>query len=212
MFNYPVYCINVKENTTRFNNMSRRIPSIIRWNATTPNSLEFNNYIKKNNMTDVELACAISHYTLWKHLVDNNIEMALILEDDIIFRDGWKDILLNSVNQIKNWNMFLLNSSEESYPFDQWVIAHNQWFAGAYLINKSGLEWLVNEYKNGLYTADCMTMTLQYKNNSYTLFPWLAIQEGKDSQIQNKEHLDADHAKVIRLLKLSDKVYEDYKN
>jgi hypothetical protein len=47
MFNYPIYCINVKENTTRFNNMQKRIPNIIRWNATTPNSLEFNNYIKK---------------------------------------------------------------------------------------------------------------------------------------------------------------------
>jgi GR25 family glycosyltransferase involved in LPS biosynthesis len=212
MFNYPIYCINVKENTVRFNNMQKRIQNIIRWDATTPNSSEFNNYIKKIIMSNTELACAISHYSLWKHLVNNNIEMALILEDDILFRDGWEDILLNGIKQFKNWDMFLLNSSEESYPFNQWVIAHNQWFAGAYLINKSSLEWLVNEYKNGLYAADCMTMSLQYKNNSYTLFPWLAIQEGKDSQIQNKEHLDADHAKVIKLLGLSDKVYNNYKN
>ena len=211
MFNYPVYCINVKENILRYNKMVKRIPNIIRWDAITPNSSEYKYYNKKNEMKDNELACAISHYTLWKHLVDNNTEVALILEDDILFREGWENILLNSVKKIKEWDMFLLNSSEESYPFNEWVIANNQWFAGAYFINKSGLEWLVNEYKNGLYAADCMTMTLQYKNNSYTLFPWLAIQEGKDSQIQNQEHLEADHAKVIRLLNLSDKRYNEYK-
>lgn len=210
MNKYPIYCINVASSKERYEKMCKRINRLIRWDATTPTSELYNKYDVISYLKPTEKACTISHYSLWEYLLEKNIEMALILEDDVLFRDGWEEILDKGINEIKDWNLLLLNSSEEADIQNKWVVTNNQYLSGAYLINREGLQWLVNTYKSTVYMVDYMTATLQKLNRSYVLFPWLAIQEGKESQIQTKEHLDADHQKVIRLLKLTDKCYEDY--
>ena len=45
-----------------------------------------------------------------------------------------------------------------------------------------------------------MTTRLQLNNHSYSFFPWLVIQEGNYSLIQEKVP-DEDYAKVVRCLK-----------
>jgi GR25 family glycosyltransferase involved in LPS biosynthesis len=210
MNKYPIYCINITDAKERYEKMYKRIDRLIRWDATTPTSELFNKYPLNSALSAKEKACSISHYSLWEYLLERGVEMVLILEDDILFRDGWEEIVDKGLNEIKDWHMLLLNSTEEANIQNKWVLTNNQYLAGAYLINREGLQWLVNTYKTMLWGADYMTMTLQYQNKTYVLFPWLAIQEGKDSQIQTKEHLEADHAKVLRLLKLTDKCYEDY--
>ena len=49
------------------------------------------------------------------------------------------------------------------------------------------------------FSADWMTSRLQTYNHSYSFYPWLIIQEGKDTTIGSGVELD--HKKVIRCLK-----------
>lgn len=44
-------------------------------------------------ITSGELGCAISHLSIYQKMVDENIEKALILEDDIIFIKDGREIL-----------------------------------------------------------------------------------------------------------------------
>lgn len=43
-----------------------------------------------------EVGCALSHFSLWKRIIDDKIEKAIILEDDIIIKDSnWLSIIDN---------------------------------------------------------------------------------------------------------------------
>ena len=37
------------------------------------------------------IGCALSHYSLWKHIASTNGELHLVLEDDAEFVEGWID-------------------------------------------------------------------------------------------------------------------------
>jgi hypothetical protein len=56
----------------------------------------------------------------------------------------------------------------------------------------------MNQFAGCYASSDWMTTRLQLYGHSYCYFPWLIIQEGKDSNIGS--NLEADHAKVIRCL------------
>lgn len=43
--------------------------------------------------SDTEYATSLSHLTLYQKMIDENIEMALILEDDAILNEGFNDLL-----------------------------------------------------------------------------------------------------------------------
>ena len=44
-------------------------------------------YCKKNKG---EIACSISHYLLWKKLIELDLENMLILEDDVVFKENFE--------------------------------------------------------------------------------------------------------------------------
>ena len=46
-------------------------------------NLDWYNPCDNTHMTLGEIGCALSHYNVWKKIVDENIENAIILEDDI---------------------------------------------------------------------------------------------------------------------------------
>ena len=50
-------------------------------------NLNWMNPWNNTHTTYGEVGCALSHYTLWKKMVDENIEQALILEDDIVINN-----------------------------------------------------------------------------------------------------------------------------
>ena len=47
---------------------------------------------KQRKITVGEIGCALSHYFIWKKMVDNNIQRALILEDDVLFDDSFDEM------------------------------------------------------------------------------------------------------------------------
>lgn len=103
---FPVFVISLKSDTER----RRKIASLFAeygisyqfWDATDYRSDEFNIRIrdiqpKQNSsygeMTLPEKACALSHLSIYQHILDNNIDWALVLEDDVTFDRRLADVL-----------------------------------------------------------------------------------------------------------------------
>ena len=205
------FCISLLSNTERCVKMERRLKnlnlSVTIWPASTPDNLTDNFIGYLNNLSR---ACSQSHWNVWKHIINNNIEYALILEDDACFdklffeklNQFWKDV------NDKEWDCVFLNASEEITPTYKWILAHEQYLTGGYILSNNGAQKLIQMYSNCLHNADWMTSRLQLYNHCYSYFPWLIIQEGNESTIGSS--VDADHEKVVRLLNKIDYSLENY--
>ncbi len=69
------------------------------------NSTWGHNYNDSRELRGPEIANAITHIKIYKYIIDNNIEIALILEDDCILYDNFKKNLLKYIEQLpKNFD------------------------------------------------------------------------------------------------------------
>lgn len=201
------FCINLKSNTKRWNNMKKRLNNInlkvTRWNATTINNIS-DKFDK--NLSDLQKACAQSHLNIWKYIVEKNLEYALILEDDACFDKNW----LNKLNEFNfdKWNAIFLNSSEPLTELNKWTEIKDHYLCGGYIITFYSAKFLIDFFKECYYSADWMTTELQLYGNSYSYFPWLIIQEGKDTSINS--NIDLDHKKVVECLNKINYSLENY--
>ena len=65
---------------------------------------ELYNLFKDNNRRGV-IGCALSHYYLWKQLLeDNDLDYYVILEDDIEIVDNFKDVLAKNIDEIAKYD------------------------------------------------------------------------------------------------------------
>jgi GR25 family glycosyltransferase involved in LPS biosynthesis len=155
-------------------------------------------------------ACGQSHIDVWRMIYSLKLDYALIIEDDACFDKNWVEktnaffLQINSVN----WDMLLLNASEPISILNQWTLATEQYLTGAYIISSRGVSNILNMFDKVKFSADWMTTRLQTKLNSYCYFPWIVIQEGKDSTIGGS--YDLDHAKVLACLKSINYSVENY--
>jgi GR25 family glycosyltransferase involved in LPS biosynthesis len=166
----------------------------VRWKACLPDqTAEF--FAK--HLNPLQKACAQSHTTLWRELIRLRLDYAFILEDDVLFHRDWRAMLDDWQVNDPDWHLILLNASERVEPEETWVKASHQWLTGGYIISKKGAIWLLSYFKEK-YEADCMTWVLQDQGHSYVRFPWLIVQEGKDSTIGSD--FEANRSKVLELL------------
>lgn len=61
----------------------------------------------KRQLNMGEIGCALSHKAIYKKMIDENIEKALILEDDITFLDGFIDVY-KKIERINIGNKIIL--------------------------------------------------------------------------------------------------------
>ena len=191
------FCINLDSNIERWNRMQKRFDNInlkvSKWKASTIEDIS-DNFDEK--LSDLQKACAQSHLNVWKYIVEKNLEYGFILEDDACFDKKWLD-KLNEFNYDK-WNGIFLNSSEPLTELNKWTEIKDHYLCGGYIITYYSAKFLIDAFKECYYSADWMTTELQYYGNSYSYFPWLIIQEGKDTTINS--NVDLDHQKVIKCL------------
>ena len=65
-----------------------------------------------------EIGCAISHIKVYEHMVENNIKSAIILEDDAIVSQHFKEIVEDTLNKInKNHELIFFWSRKSQIPF-----------------------------------------------------------------------------------------------
>ena len=197
------FCISLERHKERWEKMQRRFASqelkVTRWLASTPDTVTDN---FAGYLSPLEKACGQSHLNIWKHIVENKLEYAFILEDDACFDKNWKEKLNKNTIDDPEWDLILLNASEIEYPIHTWKRVHEQYLAAGYLLSYKGASSLLNWFKNEFASADWMTTRIQYNGHTYSYFPWLIIQEGLDSTLKYQGHpgLKADHDKVVRLL------------
>ena len=200
----PSFCINLKDRADRWNTMMTRFAAhglqVERWDASTPDRT-LGNYV--DYLKPTQRACTYSHISLFLHIMQMGYPCAFIMEDDAVFRHDWKEIVNEKLAAIERedpeWDALFLNVAEETVPLESWQPARDQCLAGAYIIRRKAIEYILQTHWSQFYCIDWMTQILQARGHSYTYFPWLAIQDGSTSTIQNGTP-DADYAKVVRLL------------
>jgi len=106
------------------------------------------------NITWGEIGCALSHYKIYKYCLDNNINNAIIFEDDV---DIPKNLNLLLENTFRNLSTELPNEWEFCYISRKPMIpkkdinhtpnfispAYSYWMCG-YIINLKGMEKIIN--------------------------------------------------------------------
>jgi GR25 family glycosyltransferase involved in LPS biosynthesis len=159
--------------------LERHVISCTKWPAITPEQLSGRYGTFEARLNPAQRACAASHAHLWHHIQASQLPYAFILEDDILFAEGWKQ-QLEELPDDPEWDAFFLNASEPLFPQDTWLPTQEQWFTGAYVISLRGVEWLLKSYTT-MAEADCMTWNLQRRGHSYSRFPWPCVQENLDT-------------------------------
>jgi len=106
------------------------------------------------------------------------------------------------------WDGIFLNASEPMASMDSWEIVREQYFGGGYILSRAGAEWLLDRFGGMWYSTDWMTTRMQERGRSYSYYPWLIIQEGRESTIGSG--VDLDHEKVVRCLELAGCPIEEY--
>ena len=112
-------------------------------------------YLSPKPLTLGEIGCAISHIKVYEHMVENNIKSAIILEDDAIVSQHFKEIVEDTLNKInKNHELIFFDHGKvKSHFFKKRIVegyrlAHYKApsknsrrciiYATAYLITLSG--------------------------------------------------------------------------
>ena len=205
------FCISLLTATDRQQRMYQRFKhfelEVTGWIAATPDTLvePFHGAMRPS-----EKACAQSHIHIWKHMIDKELDYALILEDDACFDKEWKTKLDQFTEQIHDteWNVIMLNASESMNPLHKWSPAREQYLTAGYVLSNKGARQLLAQFQTNFCASDWMLTRLQEYGHSYCYFPWLIIQEGMDSTI--REDCSPDRNKVVRLLKDSNYDLENY--
>jgi len=139
--------------------------------------IRFNIYSKwheptyKINMTNGEIGCALSHLNIWKKIVDENIESAIILEDDFIVNDP---DFVNTVNNIDfDYDLVYLGRKKMGIDNEEQINEKvvkpifSYWTIG-YVLTTECAKKLYNEtYLNNLFPVD-EYLPLMYNKHSNT--------------------------------------------
>lgn len=186
-----IYVINLKERRDRLERIGRHFEKnglkFKRWDAFSPTSSK--KYF--DDEITAEKACALSHYSLWKCICRGESEYTLICEDDIVFHRMWKSMLKEcDVNEKDGFLCLMLSHHAPTNPQKKWVQIKKNVLASCYLINKKAALLLSSIYEsNTNLPADHCLYLLQENYCVYGYFPWVAIQEDTDSDVQENEHL-----------------------
>lgn len=205
------FCISLLTATMRQERMQQRFRyfgiEVTGWMAATPDTCTdaFHGAMRPS-----EKACAQSHINIWRHMVQADLEYALILEDDACFDKEWQLKLEQFSDKVLDpeWNVIMLNASESMKPIHTWLRSMEQYLTAGYVLSQRGAQQLLERFKGNFCASDWMLTRLQQDGHSYCYFPWLIIQEGLESTI--REDCSPDREKVVRLLKEIDYDLDNY--
>lgn len=118
----------------------------------------------KRPLGRTELGCALSHLSVYRKILNDNIDQAIILEDDIVFDDRFN---LGTLDQIKsNYDIVLLGASthDESLKISDTITciekneSHNVFGTFAYYITNQGAKKMLHQYEQINFPMDSWTL------------------------------------------------------
>lgn len=165
----PFYCINLDKDIARRKRMESEVQkmpgfSLIRVPAVLGKDVSFSekekyfapDYLK--TVKDGEVGCLLSHYGIWKGLLDTNEKYRIILEDDVSFSDDFSERLKGVLGKVNNFDIIYLgcggvcgNGCKKlgknrcpTTDIPGFARAHHAFGAYGYVISKRGANKLVN--------------------------------------------------------------------
>lgn len=159
-----------------------------------------------------ELGCALSHISIYRHMVDKNIKQAIIFEDDIHIEDDFSSIIQNINTLPDNWELVLLGYFKGSVEKEKLVKSYlryrkkitdklelvrlRQKASGShgYLINLKGSKKLIEALKTIHLPIDHYTGDDKY-TNLYAVFP--RIIRVDDFFAKKQSSLDLERNQII---------------
>ncbi|WP_118785803.1 glycosyltransferase family 25 protein [Haemophilus haemolyticus] len=164
-------------------------------------------YLSPKPLTLGEIGCAISHIKVYEYMVENNIKSAIILEDDAIVSQHFKEIVEDTLNKInKNHELIFFDHGKVKSHFfkkrivERYRLAHYKApsknsrrciiYATAYLITLSGAKKLLNYAYPIRLPADYLTGLIQKTRvETYGIEPPCVFRGlNSDSEIDKIEH------------------------
>ncbi|MCH9852724.1 MAG: glycosyltransferase family 25 protein [Alphaproteobacteria bacterium] len=146
-----------------------------------------------------EIGCYLSHYRLLQKIVTQNIEYAVILEDDIILQDDWYDVVKMLTDSYYDWEIVRLYGiverrfdALESLGTDYQLVKLNDTAYGtqAYMVTQQGAKKLLNLLRFICMPVD-VTMDYYWQEDIafYAVQPYpIALNETFDSMIDETPH------------------------
>lgn len=149
----PTFIINMKRNIDRKKSMIEKIK------YTGLNNFKFvkaidgktdlcNHNFKVQDNTNInigEIGCFLSHSKTWEYIVDNNIEYALILEDDTTFNtcfNFYMNYIMQNIHLYKSYDLIKINNfrniNNESCLDNIMLKVNYIYNASSYIISKNG--------------------------------------------------------------------------
>lgn len=128
----------------------------------------------RKTMTRGEVGCALSHYQLWKRIVDEHLPYTLILEDDTVL---CPDLMskLTMLNDVPYELMYLgrrpLHESTELQVNESIVRAKYSYGTHAYILSYAGAQKLIGNYLENLIPVDeyiSLMYDFEYPHKEYT--------------------------------------------
>lgn len=212
------FCIHVESCPERWQRMQQRLQKIdlqvTQFRATTPSDMQRIEQYEKQRFykktTTLQRCCAYSHVRLWRLIVQRNLPYALVLEDDAQFDKEWRvklDLLSSEPDfDPTTFETVMLNASNPATK-NKWSKASQQFLTGGYIISLAGAQRLLQMFPDGWNTSDYMVSRLHSAGKSWVYFPWLIIQEGKESTIGS--NVEFDHRVYMRML---ERIGYDWRN
>ena len=103
------------------------------------------------NMTWGEVGCALSHYNIYEKCINENIDIAIIFEDDCLIPDNFQeklDVILNELGNIPDWEFcYLGRKAMDNYDKnvnDHFVKPGYSYWLCSYIINLKGMKKILD--------------------------------------------------------------------
>jgi GR25 family glycosyltransferase involved in LPS biosynthesis len=164
---------------------------------------EIHGHPKKNVEEDAEFieypgkqGCMLSHLHLWKHIIDQQIEQAVVLEDDIAFHKQWATLAPAYWRATpKDYDILYLGSQLD-------VIVQHQisvvpvFCTHAYVITLQGAKRIYSllvEDPHGVRTIDCMLIDHMKRHcylhepRTFTWYAWSGIKYPDPFALKDKD-------------------------
>ena len=135
------------------------------------------------------VGCSLSHWILWTSLEFHSRDSSdddywMIVEDDVIFRDGWKEKLQSAIKDLPdNWDILYaghccIHTRIDGYVREGLLIA-KPLCTHCYLVRKKALPVLIEENQKIYAPIDIqMYFGACQKLNTYAIYPRIADQDG----------------------------------
>jgi len=199
----------MKSRTDRRINMKHRLSELgiesIRIEGINAGEYDTGNLVfgeQKKHLNNAEIGCFLTHHNLYKTILDEGHETALILEDDALFLEGYKEVVEQAMKDIpKDWDLLYLGQANydsikiaQSAELKTHAIKENIagqlfkasrcWLTHAYVVNRKALPKLIEGTQVLYASIDGVLADLQENLNVYAIYPNIVKQDGTQSSIR----------------------------